>query len=213
MPDFVELYRTSQLSHYMHSAIVIDQGHVTCNGPRNACAHDVTRFGGSLGPRRPGAHDATAPTRRGRARWHPRPLATPEPAQAKIAAILQICMSCPYLRETTDRNRPRTMILFATAISRLLGRVRTSCEMFWKAGNIRNATVLLAEGSLLTAGLYRFIGGHEAKIAAILQKCMSRPYLSETTDRNRPRGCKLHASPARLNAPKWRRGCMPVRRG
>ena len=64
-------------------------------------------------------------------------------------------MSCPYLSETTDRNRPRTMILFATAISRLLGRVRTSCEMFRKAGNIRNTTVLLAEGSLLTAGLYR----------------------------------------------------------
>ena len=183
-------------------------------------------------------------------------------------------MSCPYLSETTDRNRPRTMILFATAISRLLGRVRTSCEMFrkagnicnatmllvegslltaglytaqhaaqksaswlrtmisfataisrllgrvrtscemfWKAENICNATVLLVEGSLLTAGLYRFIGSHEAKIAAILQKCMSCPYLSETTDRNRPRGCKLHASPARLNAPKWRRGCMPVRRG
>ena len=122
-------------------------------------------------------------------------------------------MSCPYLRETTDRNRPRTMILFATAISRLLGRVRTSCEMFWKAENIYNTTVLLVEGSLLTAGPYRFIGSHEAKIAAILQKCKSCPYLSETTDRNRPRGCKLHASPARLNAPKWRRGCMPVRRG
>ena len=115
-------------------------------------------------------------------------------------------MSCPYLNETTDRNRPRTMILFATAISRLLGRVRTSCEMFWKAENICNATVLLVEGSLLTAGLYRFIGSHEAKIAAILQNCMSCPYLSETTDRNRPRGCKLHASPARLNAPKFRRG-------
>ena len=73
-------------------------------------------------------------------------------------------MSCPYLRETTDRNRPRTMILFATAISRLLGRVRTSCEMFRKAGNIYNTTVLLVEGSLLTAGLY--IAQHAAQKSA-----------------------------------------------